>query len=289
MNIAFVTYKDIPDLTADDKTIAAYLTEKDITVDAVVWDDENINWQLYDAIVLRSMWDYFERVDEFDTWLRKLEQLNCKVFNPVSVVQWNKNKSYFLEYSKNGIQLPPYHYCFRQTDEKLVDILKKNDWEKVVVKPSVSGGALNTWISTISSASADEASFSELLQNGDMIVQKFMEEIVTDGELSLIFFNKKFSHAICKRVKKNDFRVQTQFGGTAEPFEPGKKLLQQALDLLNTINEPLLYARVDGIMVNDEFYLMELELIEPVLSVYSNENACENFHTALVQLVGDKS
>lgn len=285
MNIAFVTYKGFPDLTADDKTLAGYLAGKNIRVDTVLWDDEQVSWLQYDAIVLRSTWDYFDRVDEFDAWLQKLEQLNCRVFNPVPVMQWNKNKNYFIDFSQKGIQLPPYHYCLKNNGEKLVDILKKNNWAKAVVKPSVSGGALNTWVTELHSASADEASFAELLQNGDVIVQKFMDEIVTEGELSLVFFNKKFSHAICKRAKQGDFRVQTQFGGVATPFEPDELLLQQSLDLLKTINEPLLYARVDGIIVDGQFNLMELELIEPVLSVYSNENACENFYIALCELM----
>ena len=119
-----------------------------------------------------------------------------------------------------------------------------------------------------------------------VIVQKFMDEIINEGELSLIFFNKQFSHAISKKPKVGDFRVQQKFGGTAEPVVPDKKIIQQAAELLNSINESLLYARVDGVVAaDDKFYLMELELIEPRLSVSSDVKACEKFYEAFLQLL----
>ncbi len=106
----------------------------------------------------------------------------------------------------------------------------------------------------------------------------------------MVFFNKRFSHAICKKAKQGDFRVQTQFGGTAEAIQPDKTILIQAADLLNSITEPLLYARVDGVVTDEgKFLLMELELIEPSLSVFSNDKACENFYAALVEILAIKN
>jgi glutathione synthase/RimK-type ligase-like ATP-grasp enzyme len=286
MHLAFVTYVKLPDLTEDDQLLANYLSRKNIVVTPVLWDDAAIDWQQFDAIVLRSMWDYFERPDEFNEWLDRLALLECNVLNPLSVVQWNQNKLYFNDFTRKGIQLPPYFICPQKSTITLATILKENGWNKAVVKPAISGGAYNTWVVSSSSASDDEIRFSELLQTGDIIVQSFVEEIVTKGELSLIFFNKVFSHAICKKVKTGDFRVQTQFGGTAEPIQPDKTILAQAEQLLLSIEEPLLYARVDGVASdNGEFLLMELELIEPGLSVFSNDKACENFHQGLLEVM----
>jgi len=286
MQIAFVTYKDEANLTEDDNALAQYLSKKNIFVNPVVWDDIKINWQGYDAIVLRSTWDYFEKTAEFNVWLDKIELLGCIVLNPVSVVRWNQSKKYFLDLSHKGILIPPYQYLLKRTHSSLADILKDNDWKKVVIKPAVSCGSFNTWIANSSPTAADELRFTEMLEKADVIVQKFMEEIITEGELSLIFFNKQFSHAISKRPKNGDFRVQLKFGGTTDPVVPGKKIVQQAANLLSSINESLLYARVDGVIAGeDKFYLMELELIEPRLSVSSNVKACENFYEALLQLL----
>ncbi|SHM10627.1 RimK family alpha-L-glutamate ligase [Mucilaginibacter sp. OK098] len=290
MKICFVTCSKEPLLTNDDLLLSKYLLNKNIVVVPAIWDDITVNWQAYDAIILRSMWDYHTRIDEFNAWLDKLELLGCIVLNSVSIVKWNQNKKYLADLSPLGALLPPYHFCLQNSIIRLTDIMAINNWDKAVIKPAVSGGSFNTWTTTALSAAADELRFAEMLQYGDVIVQKFMDEIITNGELSLLFFNKKFSHAILKKAKPGDFRVQAQFGGTDEPAYPVESVLKKAQSLLNTINKPLLYARVDGILLNnDEFYLMELELIEPALFIGSNENACENFYEALHNLSMGKS
>lgn len=289
MQVAFVTYHKFPDLYEDDQLIQQYLVQKGIDVIPVCWDDETVRWEQFYCIILRSMWDYFERPIEFDNWLDKLTTLNCKVLNPVSVVKWNQNKNYFDDFSKKGILLPAYIICKQKENHSLKQILQNNNWSKAVVKPAISGGAYNTWTINIGTVENDETRFTELVQQGDVIVQKFVEEIVTKGEFSLIYFNKKFSHAICKNAKQGDFRVQLQFGGTNTVIQPDEAVLKQAADLLNSIPEALLYARVDGVVSNDgKFLLMELELIEPVLFVTTNETACENFYNAFIEITSIK-
>ncbi|HEY2582103.1 MAG TPA: hypothetical protein VGI43_09855, partial [Mucilaginibacter sp.] len=128
------------------------------------------------------------------------------------------------------------------------------------------------------------ARLNDLLKTGGYLVQKFIEEI-TEGELSLIFFNKVFSHAVVKKPRTGDFRVQKDHGGTVEGFYPGEKTIAEAAAFLLDIKEPLLYARVDGVIINADFYLMELELIEPALFFTKNENAPKNFYRAFTDLL----
>lgn len=286
MNIAFVTYACLPELNEDDRIIASYLSERNIAVTPVSWDDAKVNWKDFDVVILRSMWDYFERPEEFNIWVEKMENLGCLVLNPLSVVRWNGNKRYFDTFSKRGFKLPSYHIYNQNHTGSLYSILETNGWSKAVVKPVISGGAYNTWVTDLSTAALHEERFHELLNTGELIVQNFIEDIITEGELSLIFFDKKFSHAIKKKPKAGDFRVQTQFGGSAVPVNPSEQVLAIATTLIESIEEPLLYGRVDGVVTTEgDFLLMELELIEPVLSVFSHEKACENFYNALMKLV----
>jgi hypothetical protein len=81
----------------------------------------------------------------------------------------------------------------------------------------------------------------------------------------MIFFNGKFSHAVVKKPKDGDFRVQRQYGGKYELFTPGNDLLATAEKIIAQVPQQLLYARVDGVMIKNDFHLMELELIEPDL------------------------
>ena len=133
MHLAFVTYVKEPNLTKDDQQLAAYLSQKGIVVTPVLWDDSTINWQNFDAIVLRSMWDYFERPVEFNAWLDRLASIECTVLNPLSVVKWNQDKNYFDNFSERGISLPPYFICPRKSAITLTTIMKENGWHKAVV------------------------------------------------------------------------------------------------------------------------------------------------------------
>jgi len=205
MRICFVTCNDEPLLTRDDQLLTQYLLTKNIITEAVIWDDDEVDWQQFDAIVLRSMWDYHTKTDKFIAWFNRLEILACKVLNPVSLVRWNLNKKYLEDISVSGALLPPFKFCVQNSIDSLPAIMKTNGWEKAVVKPAVSGGSFNTWITTVSPTVADEQKFADMLRAGDVIVQKYMDEITTNGELSLMFFNKKFSHAVLKRARQGGF------------------------------------------------------------------------------------
>jgi hypothetical protein len=74
-----------------------------------------------------------------------------------------------------------------------------------------------------------------------------------------------FSHAVCKLPRAGDFRVQEEFGGTADRVDVGERLIHQAARAVAAAPGNPLYARVDGVVVGGEFVLTELELVEPSL------------------------
>lgn len=110
--------------------------------------------------------------------------------------------------------------------------------------------------------------------------QPFLNQIF-EGEISLIYFNKVFSHALLKVPKKGDFRVQEEFGGDIIPMNPTAELLALGEKIMKSVDDDLLYARVDLVPYNNHYAMMELELIEPALYFRTNENAAKNFSKAL--------
>jgi hypothetical protein len=110
---------------------------------------------------------------------------------------------------------------------------------------------------------------------------------VRDGEWSHIFFNGVHSHTVLKKPAAGDFRVQQIYGGTIEPLFPGSSAIAHAASYLQRFGQDCLYARVDGLMVNGGFMLMELELIEPFLYLSYEENAVENYYRALAERLSD--
>ena len=286
MHLAFVTDSLHPHFAEDDKLLVSYLQSVGIIVSPAIWDDSSIDWTFFDHIIIRSPWDYFLKLDVFTNWLDQLEKLKLNVYNPISVIQWNKNKNYLLRFKQLGIPIPEFEYCTKGSSFLILDVLQKNKWNKAVIKPSISGGAYKTWITDLNQAKEHQIEFDDLLIQQGLIIQKFSEEIITQGELSLIYFNKKYSHAVRKKAKAGEFRVQSQYGGKHETYFPKKNLLLQIDKILSMIDEPLLYARIDGYLnENNIFFLMELELLEPVLFFDSDPQTCKNFHQAFIEVI----
>lgn len=116
------------------------------------------------------------------------------------------------------------------------------------------------------------------------MLQPFVKEVAEIGEYSYIFFKENFSHAILKTAKSGDFRVQHFFGGSIQNIVPDIKELTYIQKLVDEFAKNSLYARVDGVWIEGVFYLMELELIEPYLFLFTSDKARENYKNALKEV-----
>ena len=280
--IALATCREYADLTVEDKLLADCLQNLGFDAQPLVWDEAKQNLADYSAVVIRSCWDYHKKPQEFLSWIGKLEENGVKILNPPNILRWNVDKIYLRELEKSGVKIPPTVWFEKGEAGSLSNILAENGWQKAVLKPTISATAWRTFIVTPENANELQPEFENLLLTGGAMVQKFVAEIQTKGEWSFIFFDKKFSHAVLKRAKAGDFRVQDNFGGSVEmTVEPAPALIKAAQKIVENINDDLLYARVDGAEIAGEFCLMELELIEPVLFLENNSSAADKFAAAI--------
>lgn len=81
----------------------------------------------------------------------------------------------------------------------------------------------------------------------------------------MVYAGGAFSHAVMKRAKDGDFRVQKDFGGAVEPLMPSAGLLEFGEAVMAQVPASCVYARVDLVDTARGPLLMELELIEPEL------------------------
>ena len=290
MNIALVTYQDkgaysTINVNNEDDQIINYLTEKGLNITKEIWNDEQVNWENYDVAILKSPWDYFDLIEDFYVWLKKIESLNIKLLNPLEIVRWNADKHYLHDIEKAGLKVTPSKFITKGDEVNLQQYFEDFTTDQFIVKPAVSGGSKNTFKVTAANVDEINEKLKTLVQKEDFIAQPFLKEIEEEGELSFLFFNGKFSHALLKKAAKGDFRVQATFGGTVHPQQPNDELVETAQKYVDKFAKRCLYARVDGAMVNYEFVLMELELIEPFLFLETNEKALENYHEALIKLI----
>src|SRR5205085_103418 len=129
--------------------------------------------------------------------------------NSTKVISENIHKFYLKGFEDNGIPIIPTEFISKVSSISISDIMDKRNWDKAVIEPAVSGGAYKTSVISKNETGVQEK-LDELLKENDLLVQKFIDEI-KNGEWSLLFFNKKYSHSVLKVPKSDDFRVQSEF------------------------------------------------------------------------------
>lgn len=285
--IGFATQASAPEGSPDDFRAAPLLAAAGYEVVPVVWEAllsvEALAAEKLSAVVIRSCWDYHLKTQAFLDWVRLVAATGLPVLNSSAITCWNMDKHYLRELSEKGVSIPRTVWLETGSQGSLASVLELHHFDAVVVKPCVSLGAFQTWRSSRAEAAAHEADFQTLVAERAIMVQEFMPEILMEGEVSLLFFGGEFSHAVRKRARSGEFRIQQHFGGVASRFEPTPTLLKQARQVLETVGEPLTFARVDGVEVNGELKLMELELIDPYLFLELDAESPARFARAVIQ------
>jgi hypothetical protein len=265
----------------EDALLSKLLEELGISHELLAWSDPDVDWSRFTHVLIKSTWDYFDYYPEFLAWLDQLEALETSVLNPVATLRWNSSKNYLLELKAKGYPCVAGQILPKGSTTTLEALHNALGFETLVVKPLVSGGAKNTLKVTRGAGKDLEDKIASLLQEEDFLVQPYIPEIVAVGEYSLIFFNGVFSHAVLKSPAADDFRVQHYYGGTIQEITPDSKMLGSAQALVASFAKDSLYARVDGVVIDGIFHLMELELIEPYLFLGLSEKAIPNYKSAL--------
>ena len=262
--IGLVTYAKAPTLTDDDRPLIADLARLGVEGRPVRWDDPAERWADYQALVLRSPWDYHVRVEEFRRWLAAIEAAGVALCNPLPVVRWNLHKGYLRGLEQRGVLIPPTRWIARGHATSLSAELREAGWSEAIVKPAISASATDTWRTT-GNTDADEARYAQLVLHADVLLQPVIAQVAAVGEWSLMFIDGTFTHAVIKRPASGDFRVQTELGGSAALAHPPHALVVAAERILAMLPGACLYTRIDGVQTPDGFMLMEVEAVEPLL------------------------
>lgn len=241
--------------------LAPACAARGIELRPLVWSEPGIDPSGYEAFVLATTWDYAGRAAEFLARLESWSRVR-PLFNPLATVRWNLEKTYLRELAARGVPVVPTLWRERADAASIAGAFDELGAERVVVKPVV---GQNSWRQVLLARGEALPEAGELPPAAAMI-QPFLPSIEREGELSLLCFDRRVSHALRKRPRAGDYRIQATFGGWEEPCEPTEGEGQLAHDVLAEIPGPLLYARVDLVRgLDGEPAVMELELIEPYL------------------------
>ncbi len=263
--IAILTCEELSELTEYDRQVAGILNDNGLQAVPVVWNDDNVDWDDYSMAIVRTTWGYHNEIEKFHLLLDKFDSKGLPVWNPAAVLRRNSHKFYLKSLGKNGIDIIPTIFIPKGTHTELDNLIKDMHWDEFIIKPAVSAGSQDTFFSNGNGINEGNDFLGELLSGRDVLLQKFMPEILTGGEISTIFFSDGFHYTINKVPRAGDFRVQNNYGGIYTHIDPAPALLETSRMIAGLYLDQCLYARIDGVESGDKFYLMEVELIEPDL------------------------
>lgn len=284
---AFLTMDSLEGFFCSDNLTYEPLSKLGWSIEEVSWRQPEVRWDDFDLVVIRSPWDYSNHPQAFLEVLEQIDNSKATLANPLSVVRWNLDKVYLRDLEAKGVPIVPTLWlpCLTQVDlDAALDHFATNE---VVVKPTIGAGAGDTFRLTRESATVRVA--LEVFRSRAVMVQPFLNAIVERGEYSLFYFNREFSHCILKLPKPGDFRVQEEHGGLISSCPAPDLLLEAGRRVLDAIDGPLLYARVDFVSLSTHTpVVIEVELIEPSLYFGYDEQSPTRFAQALDHMYRDQ-
>lgn len=245
-----------------DAALSPAFAARGMTLVSIDWREPIEAFDGMAAALIGTPWDYFDRAAEFIERLDALEGRGIPVFNRPAVVRWNIEKTYLRDLAEHGAPAIPTLWFDDAGPIEILAALDAFGTDSVVVKRQIGGGALGQHRFT-----RDDLPSGGWRMGNAAMIQPFLPAIVDEGEISLIFIDGAFSHALRKRAADGDYRIQSLFGGREESFEPSPGELAQAEAVLAAcpFRSPL-YARIDMVRLpSGDLAVMEAELIEPYL------------------------
>ena len=286
--IAVASCENLPEWEIDDKPFFNALRRRvEFAVEA--WSDRSVDWASYDAVLLRTTWDYTERLDEFLDWVNATSQ-KTKMLNAREWVIWNCRKTYLRDLADLGVAIAPTHWLTQGNQPTLLSLINESpETKRWFLKPQVGATSSHTLRFSAEQVSGAQAYLDEHIAKHDFILQPYLSRVERDGEYSLLFMGGRFTHGVRKVPVAGDYRVQDDFGAHDEPFEPSEALFKIGHHVIESakqasgVSVPLIYARLDFLRGDQgEWLLNELEVIEPSLFFRHADHAPEVLCDALL-------
>jgi O-ureido-D-serine cyclo-ligase len=294
--IALVTARAARGTDYDMPPLLAALRDAGADACEVDWDDDSADWSCFDLVLLRSTWDYFERLPEFLGWVEQVSR-QTRLLNPLDVLRWNTDKHYLIPLAEAGVPVVPSAFVEPGADaERAIDaaLAAHPQAQDFVVKPAVGAGSRDAQRHVHSARAAMIAHTQRLLDaSRSVLLQPYLARVDEHGETALLFFEGEFSHAIRKGplLKRNEGSTTSLYAEEAiTPRTPSADEMAVAQRALAAIPfpQPLPYARVDLIRDDDGApCLLELELVEPSVFLEYADGAAARFAAVILQRAGD--
>jgi O-ureido-D-serine cyclo-ligase len=299
LRIALVTAREALPLDPDMQPLARALQAAGADVATPCWDDPAVDWGSFDAAVLRSTWDYVERIDEFLAWCGRCAA-HTSLLNPPPVVRWNTDKHYLRQLHRAGVPVVPTRFiepgqwapreldAFLAGGDAACTVGVVGDFSEFVVKPAIGAGSRDAARHGRDDVGRALEHVERLLQaDRSVLLQPYLGRVDEQGETAVLYFGGAYSHAARKGplLRAGAGLVEGLFAPEdIRPREAEAAERAVAAGAYAAIPfAPPVYARID--LIRDATgapVVLELELTEPSLFLEHGAGAAERFARALV-------
>ena len=284
MKIAYVIGNDDPiDPDPDLDIPFAVNAAEQLQIDLVFanWNDKNIDWESFDAAVIRSAWDYVPVRDEFLQFAKNVEA-KTKLFNSYDVMRWNTDKKYLAILEGKGVPIIPTKFA-SDIDEAITAIRWAfENATAIAIKPTVGAGA------RLAGKALNENEAIDYVKRifeakRTAIIQPYISSVDDEGEKAIIVINGEISH-VAKKVPALTKGGHGDAAGYEEVTDEVREIVKTISMAVSEWND-LLFARVDVVRMDGKLVLMELELTEPWLFMQFRPEAGIDLFKALEQRI----
>jgi glutathione synthase/RimK-type ligase-like ATP-grasp enzyme len=282
---AFLSMDSLEDFFAYDQMLFEPLKAVGWSAEEVSWRKTDVDWNVYDVVVIRTTWDYQDDVEAFMACLQRIEASSAQLQNGLKAVEWNISKRYLSDLQNQGINIVPTLWFNAFVVAELQIGFSHFDTSEIVLKPLVSANADHTYRLTPENLKEQADELKDVFAHREFMMQPFLPEIVNEGEYSLFYFAGHYSHSILKQPGAGDFRVQEEHGGHLKSIQPSEEMLTIARHCLAALPADVLYARIDLVRHKNEFAVMEIELIEPSLYFNMDPESPQRFVDAFIDMI----
>lgn len=264
--VALASCASLPEWEVDDQPLLAAFATLGVDAESVAWDAP-VDWSAYQGCLLRTTWDYSERLEDFLAWTRRAAELT-RLLNSAPLIAWNARKTYLRDLAERGVATIPTEWI--AAGGQLPDfeqLLEQREWSRAFLKPVVGASARLTLPFELDPAGCAAALALIAAHPAEAwMLQPFLPSVFDHGEVSAVFIAGELTHGVRKVPVAGDYRVQDDYGAHDEPWQPSPGEQELAKSIVAALPEPVLYARVDWLRdPRGELLVTEVEAIEPSL------------------------
>jgi glutathione synthase/RimK-type ligase-like ATP-grasp enzyme len=267
----------------DSELLCNSLAARGVAAEMVSWDNPRVQWEQWALIVIRSTWDSVDRPDEYLRWVHRASR-SSELINPSDVIDWNLDKAYLRDLELDGVPVVPTQWLRRGSDRTFPE-------GEFVIKPAISAGGRQTARYGPGHEAAARSHLERLFDESQTVMlQPYIPSVSDPGEISLIFVDDEFSHAVRKGpvlelgedAPPQPWERMTILGLTA-PTLAERAVAESALRAVRRrFGEGLLFARVDLLQsASGGPLVLEVELIDPNLSLTLSPAATDSLASAI--------